>query len=122
MEYLGHRISKEGVSKVPEYVQKIKKWPLPKTGKEVAKFLGFSGFYRRFILQYSALTKRLNRIKKVEKFVWNEEMWKWKKWKHILSYCLFAVHTDASTLKYLTTMKNQSGLFMRGYQDLATLH
>ena len=28
-------------------------------------------------------------------------------------------HTDASALKYLTTMKNQSGLFTRWYQELA---
>ena len=42
-----------------------------------------------------------------------------KKWKHILSYCPFEVHTDASALKYLTTMKNQSGLFKRWYQELA---
>ena len=42
-----------------------------------------------------------------------------KKWKHILSFCPFEVHTDASALKYLTTMKNQSGLFTRWYQELA---
>ena len=42
-----------------------------------------------------------------------------KKWKHIISYGPFEVHTDASTLKYLTTMKNQSGLFTRLYQELA---
>ena len=42
-----------------------------------------------------------------------------KKWKHILSYGPFEVHTDASALKYLTTTKNQSGLFTRWYQELA---
>ena len=36
VEYLGHKISKGGVSMIPEYVQKIKDWPIPKTGKEVA--------------------------------------------------------------------------------------
>ena len=43
----------------------------------------------------------------------------YQKWKYILSYCPFEVHTDASSLKYLTTMKNQSGLFTRWYQELA---
>ena len=42
-----------------------------------------------------------------------------KKWKHILSYHPFEVHTDAFALKYLTTMKDQSGLFTRWYQELA---
>ena len=62
VEYLGHKISKGGDSMIPEYVQKIKDWPLAKTGKEVATFLGFAGYYRIFIPQYSALMNRLNRI------------------------------------------------------------
>ena len=45
-----------------------------KSGKEVAKFLGFAGYYCTFIPQYSALTNRLNRIKKAEKFLWNKEI------------------------------------------------
>ena len=51
VEYLGHKISKEGVSMIQEYIQKIKDWPVPKTGKEVATFLGFAGYYRTFIPQ-----------------------------------------------------------------------
>ena len=31
----------------------------------------------------------------------------------------FEVHTDTSVLKYLTTMKNQSSLFTRWYQERA---
>ena len=74
VEYLGHKISKGGVSMIPEYVQKITDWPLPKTGKEVATFLGFARYYQTFVRQYSALTNRLNDIKKVEKFLWNKEI------------------------------------------------
>ena len=46
LEYLGHKISKGGVSMIPEYVQRIKDWPVLKSGKEVATFLGFAGYYR----------------------------------------------------------------------------
>ena len=59
---------------IPEYVKSIKDWPVPKSGKEVATFLGFAGYYHTFIPQYSALTNRLNGIKKAEKFLWNEEI------------------------------------------------
>ena len=69
MEYLGHKISKDGVEMIPDYVHKVTNWPVPMTGKEVATFLGFAGYYRSFIPQYSALTNRLNGIKKAEKFV-----------------------------------------------------
>ena len=44
------------------------------TGKEVATFLGFAGYYRTFIPKYSALTNQLNRVKKAKKFMWNEEI------------------------------------------------
>ena len=57
-----------------EYVQKIKNWPTPKTGKEVAIFVGFAGYYRIFNPQYSVLTNWLNGIKKTKKFLWNEEI------------------------------------------------
>ena len=55
-------------------MQKIKDWPIPKRGKEVAKFLGLTGYYGTFIPQYSALNNWLNGIKKGEKFLWNEEI------------------------------------------------
>ena len=48
VEYLRHRNSKGGVLMIPEYVQRIKNWPVPKNGKEVATFLGFAGYYRTF--------------------------------------------------------------------------
>ena len=71
---MGHKISKGGVEMIPEYVHKVTNWPVPKSGKEVATFLRFAGYYRNFIPQYSALTNRLNGIKKAEKFVWNGEI------------------------------------------------
>ena len=72
VEYLGHKISKGGISMILEYVQKITDWPVPKTRKEVAMFLGFTGYYQTFIPQYSSLTNWLNGIKKAEKFLWNK--------------------------------------------------
>ena len=55
-------ISKAGVSMIPKYVHKIKDWPLPMKGKEVAMFLGLAGYYRTFISHYSALKNWLNGI------------------------------------------------------------
>ena len=36
--YLGHEVSHQGVQMVPEYVEKIRDWPIPKTGKELISF------------------------------------------------------------------------------------
>ena len=33
VEYLGHKINKGGVKMIPEYLQKIKAWPVLKSGK-----------------------------------------------------------------------------------------
>ena len=57
---------------IPEYL--IKDCLVPKSGKEVSQFLGFLGYYHSFILQNSALTNQLNRIKKAEKFLPKEEI------------------------------------------------
>ena len=59
---------------IPEYVQKIKDWPTLKTGKEVVMFQGFAEYCQTFIPQYLELTNQLNRIKKAEKFLWNQEI------------------------------------------------
>ena len=45
VEYLGHKIRKGRVSMIPKYVQKIKDWPVPKSGKEVATFSEFATSY-----------------------------------------------------------------------------
>ena len=39
-----------------------------------------------------------------------------------MSYRLFQNHTEASALKYLTKMNNQSGLLSRWYQELTGLN
>ena len=44
-----------------------------------------------------------------------------KKWRHLLSYRPFEIYTDASALLHLSTMKNQTGIFMRWYETLGGL-
>ena len=43
--FLGHVLSKEGISPNPE---KVKTWPTPKSAKEVHSFLGLASYYHRF--------------------------------------------------------------------------
>jgi hypothetical protein len=40
-------------------VDNVKSWPTPKTPKEVRKFLGFIGYYRKFIMNFSKLARPL---------------------------------------------------------------
>jgi hypothetical protein len=57
IEYLGHFISKDGVSPVPKYVQVVQKWPLPTNKTKARSCLCKVGYYRRFTKDYAAIAK-----------------------------------------------------------------
>ena len=42
VDYLGHVVSRSGVSVDPTKVDKIKNWPIPNTSQEVQQFLGLA--------------------------------------------------------------------------------
>lgn len=58
VRYLGHVVSEWGVD--PENVAALKSWPIPTNLKTLQSFLGFAGYYRRFIKGYAAIAKPLN--------------------------------------------------------------
>lgn len=60
VHYLGHTVSEKGVETDPEKINGIKSWPIPTNLKELCSFLGFAGYYRRFIRDYSTIAKPLN--------------------------------------------------------------
>ena len=70
---LGHIISKKGIEVDKAKLELIVKLPLPTTIKGVRKFLGHVGFYKRFIKDFSKLSKPLcELLGKDAKFVWDE--------------------------------------------------
>ncbi|KAK7912833.1 hypothetical protein WMY93_013044 [Mugilogobius chulae] len=64
VRYLGHVVSEQGVETDPEKISALKSWPVPRTLKELKSFLGFAGYYRRFINSYAAIAKPLNDLTK----------------------------------------------------------
>lgn len=56
---LGHKISAKGIEVDRAKIQVIEKLPLPTSVKGVRSFLGHAGFYRRFIKDFSKITKPL---------------------------------------------------------------
>ncbi|KAL6488151.1 hypothetical protein MHYP_G00047770 [Metynnis hypsauchen] len=60
VRYLGHVMSKNGVETDPEKIKALKTWPSPTNLKELRSFLGFAGYYRRFIQNYSNIVRPLN--------------------------------------------------------------
>ncbi|KAL0153008.1 hypothetical protein M9458_051687, partial [Cirrhinus mrigala] len=71
--FLGYIVSHHGVEMDKSKTQAVTEWPLPKTVKELQRFLGFANFYRRFIRNYSSIAAPLTSLlkNKPTKLRWN---------------------------------------------------
>jgi len=72
--FLGHVISKDGVSVDPEKVRAVTEWQRPTSVTEIRSFLGLAGYYRRFVEGFSRLAAPMTRLtQKNVKFEWSEK-------------------------------------------------
>ena len=55
-------MSGKGISTNPKKIEAVSKWPTPKTVYDVRSFLGFVGYYRRFIKNFSRITKPIREV------------------------------------------------------------
>ena len=62
MQYLGHYISGQGLEPIPEKLEALVKMPPPRDITEVRKFLGFVGYYQKFIPRYSDVARPLTNL------------------------------------------------------------
>ena len=62
LRYLGHIVSAEGIASDPSLTSTVKVWPEPKDVTMLRQFLGFGGYFRRFIKDFSKLTAPLNKL------------------------------------------------------------
>lgn len=64
VKYVGHIVSADGVATDPDKIQAVARWPKPTDLKSLRSFLGFCGYYRRFIVNYSSIVGPLTELTK----------------------------------------------------------
>jgi hypothetical protein len=69
--FLGHIISKGGISVDPSKVTAIVGWKIPSSVTEVQSFLGLASYYQRFIEGFSKIAKPMTSLlEKGKEFKW----------------------------------------------------
>ena len=128
IHYLGHLISPEGISPLPNKLDSIKHMPVPNSAKEIKQFLGLTGYYRKFVPRFADISRPLTTLmKKDAKFEWTSACQKsFELLKEalcgepVLKYAdtskLYTLYTDASkfgwagvlTQPHITTIDGKS--------------
>jgi hypothetical protein len=69
--FLGHVISKGGISIDPSKVQDVLSWKTPTSVNDIQRFLGLAGYYQRFIEWFSKISKPITELlEKDKRFEW----------------------------------------------------
>lgn len=110
--YLGFVINEGGIQKSQENVDRIQRWPVPNNRQEARKFLGETGFYRRFVRDYSAGAAAMHR------FAYSDQPFQWlpahqsqfDDLKQALAAEVTLAHPDFSKPLHLQTDASRNGL------------
>ena len=74
LKFLGYIINSSGIKACPEKIAVITKMTPPNSVKTVRSFLGLTGFFRKWVKDYSKICEPLTRLtKKNAKFKWEDE-------------------------------------------------
>lgn len=113
-EYLGHIINENGIRANPKKIQAIKDYPRPQTIKEIQRFLGMTAYYRRYVPNFSKISKPITLLlKKEQPFLWTDvQQQAFDELKRILMEDVILAFPDFSdgALFYLTTDASNSAI------------
>ena len=72
--YLGHVVGRGQVKPIDSKVEAISNFPVPQCKKQLMRFLGMAGYYRRFCSNFSTIAEPLtNLLGKKNKFLWDDK-------------------------------------------------
>ena len=62
VKFLGHVVTSSGLEMDPDKIEKVKTWPIPTNAYQLRSFFAFCGYYRRFVKDFSKVTKPLSDV------------------------------------------------------------
>ena len=124
--FLGVIVSTDGIQMDPAKVQVILDWARPDTLKQVQSFVGFCNFYRRFIRNFSRITRPLHQLAQKDfKFNWTEACQKsFDELKKAITSAPILRHFDRDREAILETDSSDyvnAGILSQ-YDDVGILH
>lgn len=74
VQYLGHKVSGNGVETDPAKIEKVKNFPTPQNVHQVRSFVGLASYYRKFIRNFASIAQPLHALMcKNARFRWTDE-------------------------------------------------
>ena len=72
-KFLGFIVSKDGIKIYPGKCKAVQDYPVPKSARDVKRFLGLASYYRKFIPKFADIATPLNYLtQKNVRFKWTE--------------------------------------------------
>jgi O-acetyl-ADP-ribose deacetylase (regulator of RNase III) len=112
VNYLGHIISEDGIRPDPKKTACLTNFPVPRNPKEVKSFLGLAGYYRKFVKDFSQISKPLTSLlKKEARFEWSDMCQNsFEQLKEILTTEPLLQHPDFTQPFLITTDASNSAI------------
>ena len=105
IDFLGHRVTAQGIAPLPERVEAIRRFPRPQDAKSLSEFLGVVNFYHRFIPHAASLMGPLHNMShaKGDKFLWSDQLQSaFDTTKHALASATLLNHPSTTATTCLT--------------------
>jgi transposase InsO family protein len=104
VNFLGHVVSREGVSMQQHKVKDVREWPTPQSPTDVRRFLGLAGFYRRFVRDFAGIARPLTDLTRTEV----KKRWQWGDREQVAFDTLKRQLTEAPVLAHPDPLKQWS--------------